>query len=125
MADGEAPLRQPGSPAREFYDGRSALIRETRPRVSRFRSARSPNSGATINFQRRSSPAFLPDFEPPRNFDGFFVAPMGSPISGHGVLRVQDPHSTPLVVRASALRAPAESNRPALPGSAHASMMHQ
>src|SRR5580658_6123746 len=65
----------------------------------------------------------LPAFEPPRNVDGFSVtiepnslgiallrsalagdvAPMRSPMSGNGVLRVHDPHSTPLVVRPSAL----------------------
>src|ERR1700733_11060131 len=100
-------------------------IRETRSRVSRFKSALSPNSGDTINFQRRSSPAF----EPFRDVDGFSatiepnslgiallsgaltgdVAPMGSPLSGNGILRVHDPHSTSLVVGPSALRASAGS----------------
>ena len=70
----------------------------------------------------------LPAFEPRRDVDGFSatvepdrlgitlvsgalagdVAPMGSPLSGSGVLRVHDPHRTSLVVRPSALRARAD-----------------
>jgi hypothetical protein len=43
------------------------------------------------------------------------VLPMGSPLSGNGVLRIHDPHRTSLVAGPSALRATAGSNRPALP----------
>ena len=46
-------------------------------------------------------------------------------LPGSRVLCVHDPHRTPLVVRASALRARAESNRLAFPVPAHAGVVHQ
>ena len=46
--------------SRHPFERRSEILLHpsTRSRVSRFKSALSPNSGETINFQRRSSPAF-------------------------------------------------------------------
>jgi hypothetical protein len=88
---------------------------------------------------------FLPAFEPFRDVDGLSaiikpnrlgiafvngaltgdIAPIGSPLSGDGVLRVDDPHRASLIVGSSALSAVADSDRPAFPTPAHASVMHQ